>query len=67
MINLAKTIDRMTKAGRNNLRCVLASHSNDGYIIEINDGGVWSPIVKGITKSIAEDLLKQASNRVICG
>ena len=49
MINLAKTIDRMTKAGRNNLRCVLASHSNDGYIIEINDGGVWSPIVKGIT------------------
>lgn len=37
------------------------------YQIEISDGGSWSSIVTGVKKSIAEQIVSQALNRVICG
>ena len=36
-------------------------------IIEVQDGGNWSSIVVGIKKSMAEDIVSQATNRVILG
>jgi hypothetical protein len=36
------------------------------YQIEVNEGG-WKPIVAGVKKFIAEQLVNQALNRVICG
>jgi len=35
--------------------------------IEINQNGTWSPIVTGVKRTIAEQIVSQALNRVICG
>lgn len=40
---------------------------NGNYQIEIYDGGSWRPLVTGVKKAMAEDIIKQALNRVILG
>jgi hypothetical protein len=37
------------------------------YQIEIRANEIWSPIVTGVSKKIAEDIINQATNRVILG
>lgn len=37
------------------------------YQIEINQSGNWSPVVTGVKRMIAEQIVSQALNRTICG
>lgn len=57
-------------AGPTKVRAVPMSGQNsiDGfYQIEIMDNGTWSTIIGDLSKNIAEDLIRQTVNRVICG
>lgn len=69
MINLNETIQRIRAVGAHNARSVpMAGESIDGqHQIEIKEDSGWQPIVSGITKRTAEDIISQATNKVILG
>ena len=62
-MNIKETINKITKAGHNNAQII---NSGDSWAIEVCQGGVWTPVLSGLTKPIAENIIKQAKNRVIC-
>jgi len=69
-INLNETIQKIKKAGVNNVRAVpmAGQNVNTGqYMIEIKEGNAWVPIVEGIPRVTADNIIQQATNRVICG
>lgn len=58
------------KAGSKNVRVVpMAGQSvNEGmHNIEISSNGNWEVVASGVAKLIAEQIVSQALNRVICG
>ena len=68
-VNLSEAVEAIKRAGAVNVRTVpMAGESvhGDKYQIEVKDP-VWKPIIQGITQSAAEDIIRQATNRVICG
>jgi hypothetical protein len=70
MINVSNATVAIKRVGANNVRVtpVPGQSITDGdHQIEINDNGVWSVIVTGVKKPIAEQIISQALNRVICG
>jgi cytochrome c551/c552 len=69
-VNLNEAIQKIKQAGANNARAVPMPGENvteGNYQIEINTQGKWVAIVTGIKKKIAEDIISQATNRVILG
>lgn len=69
-VNVNEAIERIKSAGAGNVRSVPmpGQNVNDGqYQIEINQNGQWVPVATGISKRISEDLISQATNRVILG
>jgi hypothetical protein len=69
-VNVNEAVERIKAAGAGNVRFVpMPGQSvNDGqYQIEVNQHGEWVPVATGISKKIAEDLITQATNRVILG
>jgi len=69
-INVNEAIQRIKQAGSNGVRAVPMpnQHVADGdYQIEVKTNETWTPIVTGIKKKIAEDIISQATNRVILG
>jgi negative regulator of sigma E activity len=70
MLNLNEATQRIKKAGANNVRAVPmpgADVHTGAYRIEINEGNAWITIVESLPRSTAQDLIAQATNRVICG
>lgn len=70
MVNVSGATVAIKKAGATNVRVTPMPGQNitDGeHQIEICEGGKWSPIVSGLKKAIAEQIVSQALNRVICG
>lgn len=68
MVNLQEVIQKITLAGSDNVRIVPAGSGRGGiYNIEIRRGGVWVRAASGLSKIIADDIVKRASNRTICG
>ena len=70
MLSLTEATQAIKKAGANNVRVVpMPGQSvNDGdHQIELKNGESWELIVSGMKKSIAEQIVSQALNRVICG
>lgn len=70
MYNLSEAVQQIKSAGAKNVRVVPMTGQpvNTGlYCIEINQGGNWVGIVDGVTKTVAEGIVTQAVNRVICG
>lgn len=68
--NINEVVQTIKQKGVMNSRVVPMPGQNpvDGlYQIEILEGANWNPIVTGIKKSMGEDILKTASNRVILG
>ena len=58
------------KAGATNVRATPMSGQSiteGDYQIEINENGQWIPVIAGIKKLIAEQIITQALNRVILG
>lgn len=69
-INLNEAIQKIKTVGPSNVRVIPMPGQNimtGNYQIEVQDGGNWSSIVVGIKKSMAEDIVSQATNRVILG
>lgn len=70
IFNLNEAVQKIKSVGGTNVRTVpMAGQSIQGgqFQIEINEGGAWSPIVSGVSKKIAEDIINQSINRVILG
>ena len=69
-VNLAETVNRIKKAGPTNVRAVPmpGQHIHEGkYQVEVNEGGMWVVVAESIPQSTANDLIRQSTNRVICG
>jgi hypothetical protein len=69
-VNVNEAIQKIKSAGATNVRVVPMSGQNintGDYQIDLQSNGQWSTIVTGIKKSMAEDLVNQATNRVILG
>jgi len=69
-VNVNEAIVKIKEAGSSNVRTVPmpGQNVNSGqYQIEINQAGTWVPVATGISKKIAEDIISQATNRVILG
>lgn len=65
MVNLNEAVQKIKSVGSLNARVV---SSADGKAeIEVREGGNWTTLVSGITRKIAEDIMSQATNRVILG
>lgn len=67
--NINNAIDRIKQVGLTNVRIVpMAGQTVGGsQQIEIREGKEWNPLVSGLTRRMAEDIVNQASNRVILG
>lgn len=69
-ININEAIAAIKRVGMHKVRVVPVTGQSplDGkQQIEICENGVWSAVVTGVTSNMAQDILSQASNRVICG
>lgn len=69
-ININEAIQKIKSAGATSVRTVpMTGQAVDGgdYQIEIKTGDSWSPIVTGVKKPMAEDIMRQATNRVLLG
>lgn len=69
MVNLNETKARIKNVGTKNVRVVPMSGQgfSGDHQIEVCDGGIWTPIAIGLTKTMAEGIVRDALSRVICG
>lgn len=70
MYNLSEAVQQIKAAGARNVRVVPMTGQpvNTGlYMIEVKSGQGWVGIVDGVSKAVAEGIVTQAVNRVICG
>lgn len=68
--NMVEAIDRIKKAGPSNVRSVPMPKQSaiDGlHQVEVLVNGRWEPIVEGLPATTAADLIRQGTNRTICG
>jgi hypothetical protein len=63
--NINEAIAKIKTVGKINTRIVTITEGK--CQIEIRENGDWTPIVTGVTSHTAEDIISQATNRVICG
>lgn len=69
-INVNEAIVKIKKAGSKNVRAVPMpgqSVTSGDYQIEILEDGSWAPTATGLPKKLADDLISQATSRLICG
>jgi hypothetical protein len=71
MLNLSEATQKIKSVGASNVRIIPMPGQaavTGLHRIEIRDNsGAWVGIVEGLQKRAAEDLVKQATNRVILG
>lgn len=68
--NLNEAIQRIKQAGVNHTRILPVTGESalgDNQEIQVKESGEWRTVVTGIKRSMAEDLVRQATNRVILG
>lgn len=67
--NINEAIQKIKAVGPNSVRIMpMAGQPIDGdHQVEINATGSWVPVVTGIKRSMAEDIVRQATNRVLLG
>ena len=69
-ININEAIQKIKQAGASSVRSVpMTNESVDGgnFQIEVNLNGSWTPVISGVKQSMAEDIIRQAFNKVILG
>lgn len=69
-INLNEAIVKIRKLGDRSVRSVpmVGEKVNSGlYCIEVFEGNSWSPIIEGVTKSTADQIISQATNKTLLG
>jgi hypothetical protein len=70
MVDISEAIVKIKSAGAGRVRSVpMAGESavTGKYQIELQENGVWSPIARGMSRKMCEDVISQALNRVILG
>lgn len=67
MSNLKEAVEKIRKVGTNNYRIVSDSQNPKMSILEINENGNWSMILKPMSREMLEDVVRQANNRLILG
>lgn len=67
--NLNETIQKIKQAGPSSVRIVPMDGQpiTGQYQIEISPQGSWVAIISGLTKQMAEDIVQQATNKVLLG
>lgn len=69
-VSISEAVSAIKKAGAINTRISqMPGATIDGlHQIEIQSApGVWTPVVTGLKRQMAENLIKEATNRVILG
>lgn len=68
-IKVNEITEAVKKAGSSNTRVVpMAGSGLDGlHQIEVKENGSWNSVASGLSKRMAEDLIQQATNRVLLG
>lgn len=69
-IDVNGAIQKIKAVGATNVRMLpmLGQNIQEGdYQIEVKDGTAWLPIVTGVKRTLAEQIIGQALNRTICG
>lgn len=70
MLNLTEATQKIKAAGAKNVRVVPMPNQSaitGLHMIEVREGAGWTGIVSGLSKTAAEDMVRQAVNRTICG
>lgn len=69
MLSNSAALVKMREAGSGKVRMMPANAVGDGqlYQVEVLNEGKWEPITSSMTMEAASGLMKQASNRTICG
>jgi len=69
VLNINEAIAKIKAVGATNVRSVpMPGNTPSGqYQVEIKENAVWVPIVTGLNKRMAEDIITQATNRVLLG
>ena len=65
-MTINEAVEKIKKAGPSNTQITPMSDS-DRFKIEINLGQGWATILTGLKRVMAEDVIRQASNRVLLG
>lgn len=67
--NINEAIQKIKAVGPNSVRIVpMQGQPVDGdHQVEIHENGSWTPVVIGIKRPMAEDIVRQATNRVLLG
>jgi hypothetical protein len=68
-VNIVEVTEQIKAAGSIKVRVVPmpGNNINGKYQIDVLKGIEWSPIIEGLEKTMAESIVQQAFNRVICG
>mgnify|MGYP001594996388 CR=1 FL=1 len=62
--NINDAIQKIKSLGLSNTRIV---SSGEKSCIEVRENGQWNKVIVGVTQRIAEDIVAQATNKVILG
>ena len=65
MTSLNEAVNKIKSAGISNTRITTVSGNN--YQIEVFKDGKWEVVVNSVTRPMAEDIVRQATNKVILG
>lgn len=63
-MNMKEIISQLRQAGKKNIRIV---QQQEECTIEVNNGSSWSPVLSGIKKDLAEDIVQQSVGNVLLG
>jgi hypothetical protein len=66
-MNITEAVQKIKQAGAGNTRITPMPDGSDAVRIEVNLGQGWATIISGIKRGMAEDILRQATNRVLLG
>lgn len=69
VVNINETIKKIKDVGPNNVRVVpMQNQPVDGdHQIEVYFNSAWATILIGVKRAMAEDIVRQATNRVLLG
>lgn len=65
-MKITEAVNKIKAAGKQNTR-IAPMTGSDKYKIEVNIGQGWAIVVKDVTRQMAEDIIRQADNKVILG
>lgn len=66
-MNVSEAIQKIKSSSNTRIVPMPGNNIQGSHQIEILESGSWNVVVSGITLRMAEDMVRQATNRVILG